>query len=73
MKLVNCKVGAKVVIKASQGLGTKLRFYNQHLGQVCTITEVPDGAGDVQVQVDSTGDTDIGHHTNLYKYKGETA
>lgn len=73
MKLVNCKVGAKVVIKASLGLSTKLRFYSRHLGQVCTITEVPDGDGDVRVQVDSTGDTDIGHHTNLHKYKGETA
>ena len=73
MKLVNCKVGAKVVIKASQGLGTKLRFYNHHLGQVCTITEVPDGDGDVRVQVDSTGKLDVGHHTNLRKYKGETA
>ena len=71
MKLVNCKVGTKVVIKASQGLGTKLRFYSGHLGQVCTITGVPDSAGDVRVQVDSTGDADLGHHTNLHKYKGD--
>lgn len=73
MKLVNCKVGTKVVIKASQGRSTELRFYSRHLGEVCTITKVPDGDGYVLVQVDSTGDTDIGHRTNLRKYKGETA
>lgn len=71
MKLVNCKVGTKVVIKASQS--ASLNFYGRNVGRVCTITEVPDGDGDVRVQVDSTGDTDIGHHTNLRKYKGETA
>lgn len=73
MKLVNCEVGTKVVIKANQVLGTQLRFYSRNVGQVCTITEVPDGDGDVRLQVDSTGDTDVGHHTNLRKYKGETA
>lgn len=73
MKLVNCEVGTKVVIKASQGLGTKLRFYSRHLGQVCTITEVPNAYGVVAITVDSDGSTDIGHHTNIRKYKGETA
>lgn len=71
MKLVNCKVGTKVVIKASQS--ASLRFFSRNVEQVCTITKVPDADGDVQVKVDSTGNTDIGHHTNLRKYKGETA
>ena len=71
MKLVNCKVGTKVVIKASQS--ASLRFFSENVDQVCTITKVPDGDGDVRVQVDSTGNMDIGHHTNLRKYKGETA
>ena len=71
MKLVNCKVGTKVVIKAVQKAG--LRFFHNNVEQVCTITEVPDGDGDVRVQVDSTGRLDAGHHTNLRKYKGETA
>ena len=65
MKLVNCKVGTKVVIKVSQK--ANLRFFSWNVGKVCTITEVPDGDGDVRVQVDSDGSTDIGHHTNLYK------
>ena len=69
MKLVNCKVGTKVVVKAKQGVA--LRFYSYNVDQVCTITKVPDGDGDVQVQVDSTGTTDTGHHTNIRKYKGE--
>ena len=73
MKLVNCKVGTKVVIKASQGLGTKLRFYSRHLGQVCTITKIPNAHGYVDITVDSDGSVDTGHHTNLRKYKGETA
>lgn len=73
MKLVNCEVGTKVVIKANQVQGANLRFFSYNVGQVCTITKVPDGDGDVRVQVDSTGNTDIGHHTNLRKYKGETA
>lgn len=68
MKLVNCEVGTKVVIKASQR--ASLRFYGCNIGQVCTITRVPDRDGDVRVQVDSTGAKDIGHHTNLRKYKG---
>lgn len=73
MKLVNCKVGTKVVIKSSQvHLGFSLRFYSSNVGQVCTITEV-DVDGSVRVQVDSTGYTDTVHHTNLRKYKGETA
>lgn len=71
MKLVNCEVGTKVVIKASQS--ASLRFFSHNVDQVCTITKVPDGDGDVRVQVDSTGKIDIGHHTNLRKYKGETA
>ena len=69
MKLVNCEVGTKVVIKAKQGVA--LRFYSYNAGQVCTITKVPDGDGDVQVQVDSTDTVDTGHHTNLRKYKGD--
>ena len=73
MKLVNCKVGTKVVIKANQVLSTKLRFRPRFVGQVGTIIKVPDGDGDVRVQIDSTGTIDIGHHTNLRKYKGETA
>lgn len=73
MKLVNCKVGAKVVVKSSQVGSTKLRFYSYNVGQVCTITRVPDGDGDVAITADSDGSTDIGHHTNLRKYKGETA
>ena len=71
MKLVNCKVGTKVVVKANQR--GSLRFYRHNVAQVCTITQVPDGDGDVRVQVDSTGNIDAGHHTNLRKYKGETA
>lgn len=71
MKLVNCEVGTKVVIKDSQK--ACLRFFSENVDQVCTITKVPDGDGDVRVQVDSTGKMDIGHHTNLRKYKGETA
>lgn len=71
MKLVNCEVGTKVVIKARQS--ASLRFFSENVDQVCTITKVPDGDGDVRVQVDSTGKMDIGHHTNLRKYKGETA
>ena len=71
MKLVNCKVGTKVVIKSSQVQSVNMRFYSRNVGQVCTITEVHDVYGDVRVQVDSTGDTDIGHHTNLRKYKGD--
>ena len=71
MKLVNCEVGTKVVIKASQN--ASLRFYSRNVDQLCTITKVPDADGDVRVQVDSTGSADIGHHTNLRKYKGETA
>ena len=65
MKLVNCKVGTKVVIKASQK--ASLRFFSDNVGQVCTITEVPDGDGDVRVQVDSDGSADVGHHTNIRK------
>lgn len=73
MKLVNCKVGTKVVVKTSQDESTDLRFYSRNINEVCTITELPDGAGDVRVSVDSDGSLDIGHHTNLRKYKGETA
>lgn len=73
MKLVNCKVGTKVVVKYSQVRSGNTRFYSRSVGQVCTITSVPDVDGDVRVQVDSTGDRDMGHHTNLRKYEGETA
>lgn len=71
MKLVNCKVGTKVVIKASQVQGANLRFCSPHVDQVCTITYAPNHGGNVQVLVDSTGNIDIGHHTNLRKYKGD--
>jgi len=73
MKLVNCKVGTKVVVKSSQEGSTKLRFYTRNVDQLCTITGLPDADGDVVITVDSDGSTDIGHHTNLRKYKGETA
>ena len=69
MKLVNCKVGTKVVIKASQK--ASLRFFRHNVEQVCTITEVPDADGDVVITVDSDGSADMGHHTNLRKYKGD--
>ena len=71
MKLVNCEVGTKVVIKASQS--DSLKFYSRNVGLVCTITIVPDADGDVAITVDSDGSAGIGHHTNLRKYKGETA
>ena len=73
MKLVNCKVGTKVMVKGPQKASSALRFWISSIDQVCTITKVPDEYGDVQVQVDSTGKLDVGHHTNLRKYKGETA
>ena len=65
MKLVNCEIGTKVVIKASQK--ANLRFFDRNVGQVCTIVSLPDGDGDVRVLVESTSTTDIGHHTNLRK------
>ena len=65
MKLVNCKVGTKVVIKVSQK--ANLRFFSHNAGKICTITRVPDGDGDVRVQVDSDGSADVGHHTNIRK------
>ena len=68
MKLVNCEVGTKVVIKASQS--ASLRFYTRNVGQLCTVLALPDADGDVQVQIED-GSTDIGHHTNLRKYKGD--
>lgn len=68
MKLVNCEVGTKVVIKASQS--ASLKFYRHNVEQVCTITALPDADGDVAITVDSDGSADIGHHTNLRKYKG---
>lgn len=71
MKLVNCKVGTKVVVKGSQKASLALRFRSSILDQVCTIVSLPDGDGDVRVRLDSTGTTDIGHHTNLRKYKGD--
>lgn len=73
MKLVNCKLGTKVVVKASKGESTKLRFFTRNVDQLCTITKLPDGDGDVAITCDSDGSSDIGHHTNLRKYKGETA
>ena len=77
MKLVNCKVGTKVVVKSSQEGSTaksstvKLGFYTRNVAQLCTITALPDANGDVAITVDSDGSTDIGHHTNLRKYKGD--
>lgn len=73
MKLVNCEVGTKVVVKSSQEGSTKLRFYTRNVDQVCTITALPDAYGDVVITLDSDGSADMGHHTNLRKYKGETA
>ena len=72
MKLVNCEVGTKVVVKSQEG-STKLRFFTRNVDQLCTITKLPDADGDVAITVDSDGSTDVGHHTNLRKYKGETA
>ena len=72
MKLVNCKVGTKVKVKGSQKASPNLRFYSSSLDQVCTIVVLPDGVGDVEIER-TDGITDIGHHTNLRKYKGETA
>lgn len=71
MKLVNCEVGTKVVVKSSQEGSTKLRFYTRSVDQLCTITKLPDADGDVVITVDSDGSSDIGHHTNLRKYKGD--
>ena len=73
MKLVNCKVGTKVKVKGSQKASPNLRFYSRNVDQVCTITALPDAYGDVAITLDSDGSADIGHHTNLRKYKGETA
>ena len=73
MKLVNCKVGTKVVVKAKQVRSTYRRFHIWNVDQICTITRLPDAAGDVAVTADSDGSTDIGHHTNIRKYKGATA
>lgn len=73
MKLVNCKVGTKVVVKANQVRSAELRFYSRHIGQVCTITKIPNAYGYVDITVDSDGSVDTGHHTNIRKYKGETA
>ena len=73
MKLVNCKVGTKVVVKSSQEGSTKMRFYLRNVDQLCTITALPNTYGDVAITVDSDGSADIEHHTNLRKYKGETA
>jgi len=73
MKLVNCEVGTKVVVKSSQEGSTKLRFFTRNVDQLCTITGLPDADGYVVITVDSDGSADVGHHTNLRKYKGETA
>ena len=73
MKLVNCKVGTKVVVKGSQKANPILHFWRSSRDQVCTIVASPNEDGDVRVRVDSTGNTDMGHHTNLRKCKGETA
>ena len=72
MKLVNCEVGTKVTVKGSQKASPALRFWNSFLDQVCTIVALPDEDGDVKIER-TDGNTDIGHHTNLRKYKGETA
>ena len=72
MKLVNCKVGTEVVVKGSQKASPALRFWNSSLGTVCTIVALPDEDGDVMIER-TDGCIDIGHHTNLRKYQGETA
>ena len=72
MKLVNCKVGTKVVVKGSQKASPALRFWSSSLDQVCTIVSLPDSDGDVRIRR-TDGSTDIGHHTNIRKYKGDTA
>ena len=64
MKLVNCKVGTKVVVKAIQKVA--VRFWGSSRDQVCTIIALPDGDGDVKIER-TDGTLDIGHHTNLRK------
>ena len=70
MKLVNCEVGTKVQVKGSQNTNPILHFWSSSLNQVCTIVALPDGDGDVKIRR-TDGSTDIGHHTNLRKYKGD--
>lgn len=70
MKLVNCKVGTKVTVKGSQKGSPALRFLSSSLDQVCTIVSLPDSDGDVRIER-TNGTPDIGHHTNLRKYKGD--
>lgn len=70
MKLVNCKVGTKVMVKGSQKASPALRFWSRSLDQVCTIVSLPDSDGDVRI-ARTDGTQDIGHHTNLRKYKGD--
>ena len=72
MKLVNCKVGTKVQVKGSQKASPNLRFESSFLAQVCTIVSLPDSDGDVRI-TRTDGTLDIGHHTNIRKYKGDTA
>ena len=72
MKLVNCKVGTKVMVKGSQKASPHPCFWSSFLDQVCTIVSLPDSDGDVRI-ARTDGIQDIGHHTNLRKYKGETA
>ena len=70
MKLVNCKVGTKVKVKGSQKGSSALHFRSSFLDQVCTIVSLPDSDGDVKIER-TDGSKDIGHHTNLRKYKGD--
>ena len=70
MKLVNCEVGTKVQVKGSQKASLALRFRSSFLDQVCTIVSLPDSDGDVRIKR-TDGTQDIGHHTNIRKYKGD--
>lgn len=64
MKLKNVKVGTKVRVK----LNMNLAFYKHYHGNVGTVISEPDEDGDVRVEFGS-GDTDIGHYSNLKRIK----
>ena len=67
MKLENVKVGTKVRVKTEMGVDV-LPFYTRYRGSVGTVIEAPDEDGDVSVDFGS-GDTDIGHYSNLKRIK----
>lgn len=71
MKLVNCKVGTKVEVKPLQD-DEVLIFYPDNERKIGTVVSA-NTCGEVRVLFDHDGSTDSGHHTNLRKYKGETA